>query len=393
MKNKEFTILKLLYFIRYFGDALFYSFFQIFLGYKGLSEGNIGMVASITPITGIICNPFWNHLSKDVNTNRKIMKVITIIEGIFFLIFIPLNRLELICIITCLIAIVGSPFYTLLDGFGSTYVEKNNIPYAKIRIMGSLAYVFGTILGGFLIEKAGYQITIVISASIFILCSLIIQFLKPIENVTNEAENKKDYKAILKNKSFYFYSLFYLFTVTISTQGDNFMGLFLTKQCGLSTSVYGIVGGIIILFEVITLFIMSKIKFEGKEAKFLIFAGIIYFIRSFLLGFNLPLPLIITIVFLRGISWGCVLAVHIKYLIKIVGLQNITSAIFILSIFTSIFSFIASNIFGRIIEISGYNFTYLIIGIICISATALYLTYLIINKSHKKLLSCKSCET
>ncbi|UKI51248.1 MAG: MFS transporter [Clostridium sp.] len=121
----------------------------MFLSYKGLSEGNIGMVASIVPITGIICNPFWNHLAKDVNSNKKIMKWITIIEGIFFLIFIPLDRLELICIITCLIAIVGSPFYTLMDGFASTYVEQNNIPYAKMRIMGSLAYVFGTILGEF----------------------------------------------------------------------------------------------------------------------------------------------------------------------------------------------------------------------------------------------------
>lgn len=387
MKNKEFAILRILYFIRYFGDALFYSFFQIFLSYKGLSEGNIGMVASIAPITGIICNPFWNHLAKDVNSNKKIMKWITIIEGIFFLIFIPLDRLELICIITCLIAIVGSPFYTLMDGFASTYVEQNNIPYAKMRIMGSLAYVFGTILGGVFIESFDYKITIIIAAIIFILCSIIIHFLNPIPVLDNKENTKKDYKAILKNKNFYLYALFYLFTVTISVQGDNFMSLFLTKDCGLSTSTYGIVGGIIILFEVITMFIMSKIKYEGHEAKFLIFAGAMYFLRSFLLGFKLPIFLIIAIVFLRGISWGCVLAIHIKYLIKLVGLKNITAAIFILAIFTSIFSFIASNIFGRVIETIGYNFTYLIIGIICASATVLYLCYLLIINRQKKEIS------
>lgn len=390
IKNKQYLLLKITFFIRYFGDALFYSFLQVFLTYKSLSEGQIGLVASIIPITGLICNPFWNHLAKDVNVNRKILKIITILEGIFIFIFVPFNSIELLCVIVCLISIVGGPFYSLIDGFASTYANKNNKNYPSIRIMGSIAYIFGTSLGGIFIEHLSYQITIIFAGIIFIFTSLLISLIKPInlENKNHEIA-KRDYKAIFKNKNFITYLIIYIFTVVISIQGDNYMSLYLTVKCELNPSAYGFVAAGYILVEVVEMLIFAKYFKNIDERKLIVLAGLVYTLRSVLLSFDLPLELSIAAVMLRGVAWGMALTVHVKYLLKIVGQENTTAAIFIISIIQSILTFVCSNVLGNLIEYQGYNIAYLSIAIICGSTTIYaFLHYFIFkDKTPKSQLS------
>ena len=64
-----------------------YTYFYLFLKSKGLLENEIGAICALTPIITLACNPFWNHLSKNANTNRNIMRVITVLEGIFIILY------------------------------------------------------------------------------------------------------------------------------------------------------------------------------------------------------------------------------------------------------------------------------------------------------------------
>ena len=77
--SKQFNRLRILFFIRYFGDAFFFSFLQLFLAFKGLGESEIGFINSLRPLLVLFMNPFFALISKDVNQNRRIMKVITIV--------------------------------------------------------------------------------------------------------------------------------------------------------------------------------------------------------------------------------------------------------------------------------------------------------------------------
>ena len=70
MKNKkQYRTLQILFFIRYFGDAFFFSFLQLFLAYKGLSESNIGFINSLRPLLVLFMNPFFAFIS--IATMRK----------------------------------------------------------------------------------------------------------------------------------------------------------------------------------------------------------------------------------------------------------------------------------------------------------------------------------
>ena len=100
--EKEYILLRIMTFFRYFGDCFFYGYFYLFLQSRGLTESTIGMISSLTPIVALISNPLWSHLSKNANHNRIIMMIITVLEGIAILIFTRVNVLEMIALLTIL---------------------------------------------------------------------------------------------------------------------------------------------------------------------------------------------------------------------------------------------------------------------------------------------------
>ena len=115
--NKTYIYIILMTFIRYLGDCFFYAYLVLFLRNRGLLETQIGIITAISPLVAIIASIIWNHFAKNVNINRIMMIIITIVEGILIFTYTKATLFESFIIITVLIALVGSPFYTLHDGF------------------------------------------------------------------------------------------------------------------------------------------------------------------------------------------------------------------------------------------------------------------------------------
>ena len=366
--------LKIIFFIRYFGDAFFYSFFQVFLAYKGLSESQIGIVAAITPFTSIIANPCWQFFSKDANTNRRILKVISIIEALLIISFTTVSSFEIICILTALVAIVGSPHYSLLDGFTATYCDINKKTYSKIRIYGSIAYVFSTTIGGILITQIGYNWVFTLSGIFMISASILFNFVRPLELTSEEKKPlKRDYRSLLTNKRFYFYLFFYIFTITVSGLGDTFFGVFLTKIKGLSESEYGMYYSYIVICECIIMFILGKWGKKIKDEYLFVFMGLSFSLRLLIAGLNLPTSVIVLCAGARGFAYGTFLYLNFNYIIKIVKLENVTAGILVIAIVNNTFLGIMNIFCGRLIESFGYNNVFLVQGIIIIIATFCFL--------------------
>ena len=377
--EKEYLMLRIMTFFRYFGDCLFYGYFYLFLESRGLTENVIGMICAITPIVALICNPFWNYLSKNANTNRKIMAVITVLEGIFILSYTRVNIIELIALITCLTSFVGSPFYSLHDGFSATFAKTYKKDYTKIRFIGGLAYFCGTITAAVVLKLCNddYNILLIISGLIFILLSLFFFYIKPIDlSLIDEGkEIKRDYKAILKNKTFVFYMIIYFMVVTVSFASDNFVGLYFTKELGVTPSVWSLIFAMILFCEFIIMVIFSKKTEKINENIMWILITLLYPLRSLLFALGLPLPIAIIAALFRGVSFGMVLTVNMRCVEKICGIENVTAAFFIMAIFTAIIQATSNFVFGNVISQIGYKAFFALVSTIGFSGAILNIVY------------------
>ena len=207
--NRKYNFLKLLFLFVYIADALYYSYTSLFLSSLDFKEGIIGVIASITTITYLVVNPIWNIFAKNNKIIKYMLMGIALASGVIIILYGNASTVEVIMLLTGMLACVIAPFYSLLDSHATVFCNKYNKEYSNIRVMGSIAYIIGSGIGGVLVDYIGYSNMFIISGTIFILCSVFILFLKT--EKMEKGEEKRDFKAILKNKWFYAYSLFYLF--------------------------------------------------------------------------------------------------------------------------------------------------------------------------------------
>ncbi len=364
--EKEYLLLRIMTFFRYFGDCLFYGYFYLFLKSRGLTESTIGMISSLTPIVALISNPLWSHLSKDANHNRKIMMVITVLEGISIMVFTQMKAIETIALLTILVAFVGSPFYSLHDGFIGTFAKTYKKDYAKIRFLGAIAYFSGTLVAALILNVSNnnYNILLAMSGFIFVLISLFFIWVKPIDlNITKEGEIvKRNYKAILNNKTFIVYMIVFFLVNTVSFAADSFVGLYFTDYHNMSSSRWSLIFASFLLVEFLTMVLLSR-RSDKLNANILwIIITILYPLRSLIFALDLPLPISIVAASFRGVSYGLVLMANVKCIEKICGIENVTAALFIMAIFTAIIQAISSFVFGGMIENIGYQFFFAIVS-------------------------------
>ncbi|MFA5274665.1 MAG: MFS transporter [Candidatus Izemoplasmatales bacterium] len=347
------------YFVRFFGDAFFYPFMMIYFVSKGIADENLGVILALRMITAMLVNPLWNFLVKDIRISRIVLKIITVVEGALIIVISRVSGFELYALIAVLIAFFCSPSFQIQDGFTATFASENNVEYTSIRLWGSVAYVIASAIAGFLITASGYEVLFLISGSFFIFTSVIVFWIKPLKNETNLAKTpKRDFRALMKNKDFFRYLLFYTLAIGAINIGDSFFSVYVTTMKGMAPIAYGLLYSGFVLVEVIAMRVMLY-KGQGlKEKNLLLFSISFVIIRFVLYGLDLPLSVVSIITLFRGLSWGIVIYAHLRFLIKIVGIENITAAILILTLAFSLFAAGGNWLFGALIKTLGFNVLY-----------------------------------
>ena len=187
--KKNYFLICLIYFLIFISNALFLSFFQIFLVSKGFNEGKIGIISSITPLLCIIANPLCSLIGKNNKRIRYLLLALSVLEAIVILLVYKVNEFSLLILVMCLVAIIDPPLFVILDSYTSSLVKENNLNFSYIRIVGTFSYALGTFISGLLIENFGYSILFISASILMIISSIVILFLK--ENKYNEEREKR----------------------------------------------------------------------------------------------------------------------------------------------------------------------------------------------------------
>ncbi|MDD4183833.1 MAG: MFS transporter [Candidatus Izemoplasmatales bacterium] len=360
---KETFKFKLFYFIRYFGDALFYPFMSLYFISKGVTEAELGLILAITPIATILVNPVWNFLARDMRAIRVILKVMTLIEGILIIVVTQISGFELYALVICLIAMLCSPFISIQDGFTATFANQNNIEYTSIRIHASIAYVVASAIAGLVIVYLGYTVLFVVAGMMFILTMLIAFWIKPLKDeLQRQNAPQRDIKALLRNREFYKYLIFYTLMVGAVRVGDSFFGVYMTGVKGLDATQYGFLYAAFILAEVIVIRVLINKGQLISERKLMIISALLFALRFVAYSFIDDSVALSVITILRGIAWGIFLFANIRYIMKIVKVENVTPAIMIITLLFSVFTAVGNFLFGRFVNNMGYSWLYLILA-------------------------------
>jgi MFS transporter, PPP family, 3-phenylpropionic acid transporter len=365
---KEVRKYQLTYFVRFIGDALFYPFFALYLKSMSVPNNQIGLILMILPLVALFVNPIWSSLSRNINDNRHIMRILTVLEAITVIVLIQLKQTEFIALAVVILAIVGQPVYVLLDSYTSVFSKKRSYPYGNIRLFGSFSYGVTTIIGGVMIAKLGYEETFILAAVFFALFAVALTWILPLDIEHDRDLNlKSDPKVLIHNTKFIQFAIFYVITLGILFGGDNFLSIYF-ESLGVSPDQYGLIMFIFIIFEMIVLAYLSANGYKYKTKTLLLLIVITNGLRFLVYGIDLPLIVYIGISLIRSVTMGTMLYVTIRYIEEIVLPKNITLGILIFSSFRSLFTALVTLSGGYITEFAGYRPYYLLAAIIALSA-------------------------
>lgn len=379
MKSKKnYFLISLIYFLIFISNALFLSFFQIFLASKGFNESKIGIISSITPLLCIIANPLCSLIGKNNKRIRYLLLALSVLEAIVILLVYKVNEFSLLILVMCLVAIIDPPLFVILDSYTSSLVKENDLNFSYIRIVGTFSYALGTFISGLIIENFGYSLLFISASILMVISSIVILFLK--ENKNNEEREKGDFKRLLSNKNFLIIGIYFIFILSFASLGDTYISIYLTNELNLKESGFGLVSSLWVVIELLVVLILNNFNIKN-EKMLLIIMGISYLSRLLFMGLEVSLPLAIFGALLRGVGMGINIYLYVPLIIKLVKGSNISSALLLIALFKSILSTVFISISGFFIESNGYSMIFIIWSILFIFVI---LGYYFISKKMEK---------
>ena len=360
--RKENIKYKTLTAIRYLGDGFFYPFFALYLVNRGLLEARIGFILSISPLLAILLNPIYAKICNRIKKTKITLGIISILEGLMILIIGFSSNFYLITALTILMAIFGACHYGLMDSLLAIYSDNSKQNYSALRLYGSGAYIIATAVGGYICKYVNYQVAFGISFALFTGSGILYLLLKDIQ-IEEEGKvtksDKGDYKVILSNKRFLFFMAFYGLMMALIFTNSNFLGTYLETR-GVDSDGYGLVFSYFVAVEMVTLFVLTKIKRKPSPYILLIISSVSLVIRILICYLYAPVWLVIASSGLRGLGYGIILHVSYQYVIDLVGEDKATKGIMLCTLVYAILLFVFNNVNGNIIEAYGYKNYYLI---------------------------------
>jgi len=114
---------RLLTFVRYLGDSLYYPFLSLYLKQCGFIESKIGFILSLSPLIGILINPIYTKICKSLKITKNILTVITILEAIFIALIGLFHSFNVVTFLSIMLAIFGSCHYGMMDSLIAVFSE------------------------------------------------------------------------------------------------------------------------------------------------------------------------------------------------------------------------------------------------------------------------------
>ncbi len=372
---------KLLLFLRLFGESLCLPYISLFLRGKGFTEGQLGIIIGLIPLTALLCTPLY---AKFFNTPKKAKAALSVMGAVEAALVVALlvfggNFVAAVALIIA-ISIMSSSNYGLLDSLLGLICSESGKQFGSVRVFGGIAYMTGSLCcfgAGNIIRALGdaaqtlYRIAFPVAAGMYVIVSAIFLFVRAPEPPEKSTE-KVTITGILGNGNFMGYVLFYVLMIGSMQVCDDFYSLYLVSK-GNPDYLYSFVMLGFVLIEITTMLVMNK--FAKPELKYLVIACGVLAVRLVIQSLPfLPTWALIASQLSRGITWGITLYVSTPHIIRILGFEKSTTGIvlcwFFLEAFTAVFKLCG----GYIISAIGYPYFYMIFAALTV-ADLIYLIF------------------
>lgn len=151
--------------------ALFYGCFFVVLGVsmpylypwmqsRGLTVADIAMIASISPLMRSLCGPLFGFLADKHAAHRGVLVASSVAYCGAWLFMAQFNGFWTAILAQALIAASGAAMMPLIETLTVAGVKSKGIDYGRVRLWGSITFMLGSLIAGWLVDWRGLGLVI-----------------------------------------------------------------------------------------------------------------------------------------------------------------------------------------------------------------------------------------
>ncbi|HCI96193.1 MAG TPA: 3-phenylpropionate MFS transporter [Providencia sp.] len=322
------------YFTYFFAYSIFLPFWSVWLQGEGIDAEMIGVLLGVGLTARFLGAMF---ITPSVKEPSKLIMALRLLAGlslIFSVGFAFGSHWAWLLFVMIGFNLFFAPMVPLGDSLAGTWQKQFSFDYGKIRVWGSIAFIIGSSLMGYLAGVWDHQsimVALIISCLALLLGSMLKPAIMPTGAAKVEGDDKLSFKQLIADKNI----VKFLVCVTL-LQGAHaayygFASLF-WKEAGYSDLVIGNLWSLGVVAEVIVFMLSHRLFRRWSARNLLLLSAFCGVIRWGLMGAFTSLPVLIIIQILHsGTFTVCHLAamrfISARKENEIIPLQGVYSAL------------------------------------------------------------------
>ncbi|MEX6297627.1 3-phenylpropionate MFS transporter [Providencia huaxiensis] len=290
------------YFTYFFAYSIFLPFWSVWLQGEGIDAEMIGVLLGVGLTARFLGAMF---ITPSVKEPSKLIMALRLLAGlslIFSVGFAFGSHWAWLLFVMIGFNLFFAPMVPLGDSLAGTWQKQFSFDYGKIRVWGSIAFIIGSSLMGYLAGVWGHQsimVALIISCLALLLGSMLKPAIMPTGAAKVEGDDKLSFKQLIADKNI----VKFLVCVTL-LQGAHaayygFASLF-WKEAGYSDLVIGNLWSLGVVAEVIVFMLSHRLFRRWSARNLLLLSAFCGVIRWGLMGAFTSLPVLIIIQILHS---------------------------------------------------------------------------------------------
>jgi PPP family 3-phenylpropionic acid transporter len=318
-----------IYYFLYFGAiSILFPFLALFYQSQGLTGGQIGLLAAISPIISFFGAPLWTGAA-DASHRHKLAAMLSITGVVIVtLIFPQISSFGGLLLMISLWAIFNSPTGSLVDSAVLTLLGDRKERYGRVRLWGTIGYGVIAPFAGSLIGRLGLKWAFWGYAILMLAGLLVITFIPFRQSHTN-GSFRGGIRILLANQPWMLF-LVMVFIAGIGNATINTYLLVYMKSLGASSVQMGLALTISTFSEIPVMFFSDRLLRRFGARSMLIIALTTIGVRLSLYAFISQAWIVMAIQLCHGFTFAAIYTAGVHYAGQIAppGLKATTQGMF-----------------------------------------------------------------
>lgn len=293
----------------FFFVGLYLPFWPVWLGHRGMSPSEVGLLLGVSPWTRVIASPIAGRWADRTGRGHRLVIVLALAVGLDLLLFQLSQGFWTLLLLTTILGLVHAPIIPLVDGITLGAEAHGTLNYSRVRLWGSVAFIAASWIGGELLELHGEEIIVWLMVSAAVLTMLASSALPaPIRNASDDTTPQQPSKTTAsdfspRSRAFISFlviaGLLHLSHAVLYAFGTHHW-----REAGLDDGIIGLLWAESVIAEIL-LFAIAPRVLKGVSPRTLwMLAGVAGLVRWTVLGSTTTLLWIAVTQALHGLTFG-----------------------------------------------------------------------------------------